>query len=201
MKKTPLIITYLLVLAAILLAAGSGEQLVKSLQNKFNSISDLSADFRQISNGKVSLAGKFYYGKGNKLRLDLKTLTIVSDGKTNWSYNKNQKKVIISNYNPDDASIISLENIINNYPSQCTVSMQKEGNSNILNLIPVKSGLSFKHAKILISPENLIQRIDMVDQNNNPIQIEFTNYRLNKDLNTSTFTFTPPEGSKVIDLR
>jgi chaperone LolA len=200
MKKTH-IIFFLFVLTCTLLAQGSAEQLVKSLQNKFNSISDLSADFRQISNGKVTLSGKFFYGKGNKLRLELKNLTIVSDGKTSWSYNKNAKKVIISNYDLDDPSIISLGNIINDYPSHCTVTENKNGETNVLNLTPVKQGLSFKSAKIYISRDNLIQKMDLIDQNNINIQIEFSNYQLNNKFSTSTFTFTPPKGSKIIDLR
>lgn len=201
MKKTPVIVTYLIILISSLLLAGSGEQLVKSLQNKFSTISDLSADFRQISNGKVALSGKFYYAKGDKMRLDLKTLSIISDGKTSWSYNKKAKKVIISNYDPGDPSIISLENIINNYPSRCNITMDKEGNKSILILTPKKPGMSFKNAKIYIGSDDLIQKIDMTDQNNNPVQIEFANYQLNKNLSTSIFTLTPPEGSKIIDLR
>lgn len=201
MQKTSIIITFIFVLSASLLALESGEQLVKSLQNKFNSIFDLSADFLQTSNGKVILTGKFFYGKGNKMRLELKGLNIISDGKTSWSYNKKEKKVVISNYDPGDPSIISLEEIINDYPSECTLTTQKDGDTNILNLIPNKPGLSFKNAKIYISPDNLIQKINLTDQNNNHVQIEFSNYQLNKNLSTSTFTFTPPKGSKVIDLR
>ncbi len=201
MKKTTIIITFLFVFISSLFALESGEELVKLLQNKFNTISDLSADFHQTSNGKVTLAGKIFYAKVNKMRLELKSLTIVSDGKTNWSYNKKEKKVIISNYDPDDPSIISLKKIINDYPSHCTLTIEKDGNTNILNLIPSKSKLSFKNAKIYISSDNLIQKINLTDQNNNRVQIEFSNYELNKDISTSTFTFTPPKGSKVIDLR
>jgi chaperone LolA len=201
MKKTSIIITLLFLLTSSLPAAESGEQLVKALQGKLSSISDLSADFRQTSNGKVTLAGKFFYGKGNRMKLELRNLTIISDGKTSWSYNKREKKVIVSNYDPTDPSIISLENIINNYPSKCKMTSDKEGETNILNLIPNKSGSSFKNAKIYISPDNLILKINLTDQNNNNVQIEFSNYQLNKNLNTSTFTFTAPKGSKVIDLR
>jgi outer membrane lipoprotein carrier protein len=135
------------------------------------------------------------------MRLELKSLIIVTDGKTNWSYNKKDKKVVISNYDPSDPSIISLERIIKDYPSSCKVTTEKEGSTDVINLSPNKRGLNFKNAKIHINSENLIEKINMVDQNNNQVQIEFSNYQLNKDLGASTFTFTPPKGSKVIDLR
>ncbi|MGA7719622.1 MAG: outer-membrane lipoprotein carrier protein LolA [Ignavibacteriaceae bacterium] len=201
MKIKPIIIINLFFLTFSLSASGNADQLVKLLQNKFNSISDLSADFRQSSNGKVTLAGKFFYGRTNKMRLELKNLVIVSDGVTNWSYNKKENKVIISNYNPDDPSIISLQRIINEYPLQCKVTSDKDGDLNILNLFPNKSGLIFKNALIYINPGNLIQKINLTDQTSNHIQIEFSNYQLNKSLGISTFSFTPPKGSKVIDLR
>jgi outer membrane lipoprotein-sorting protein len=201
MKKLPIIIIILCFFTPSWSALGNGEQLLKSLQKKFNSIIDFSAEFRETSNGKVSLVGKLIYGKVNKMRLELKNLVIVSDGITNWSYNKKENKVIISNYDPSDPSIISLEKIINDYPSQCIVSSGKEDDSNVLTLSPNKQGLNFKNAKIYINSSFLINKVNLTDQNNNSILIDFSNYQLNKDINTLTFTFSPPKGSKVIDLR
>ena len=80
-------------------------KLLNDLQNHFNSIKDFSADLVQLNNGKVNLEGKLFFKKENNLRLELKNLNIVSDGKTNWNYNKGQKKVIISNYDENDPSV------------------------------------------------------------------------------------------------
>ncbi len=76
----------------------SAESVLKSLQNKFDSITDLSADVTQKSNGKSSLSGKMYFKKENNLRIEFGNQTIVADGKTSWNYNKKDKKVIISDY-------------------------------------------------------------------------------------------------------
>ena len=70
--------------------------LLKKLQENFNSLKDFSADLVQLNNGKINLEGKIFFKKENNLRLELKNLIIVSDGKTNWNYNKRLKKVIIS---------------------------------------------------------------------------------------------------------
>ena len=51
---------------------------------------------------KINFDGKFLFKKENQLRLELKNLIIVSDGKTNWNYNKKQNKVIITNYDEND---------------------------------------------------------------------------------------------------
>ncbi len=201
MKRILLALSFIFIFYSLSFSQNSGEQLLKTLQNKFNSISNLSANFQQTVNGKVNLAGVFFYDRQNKLRLELKNLTVVSDGVTSWSYNKKQNKVIISSYDPNDHSIISLKNIIDDYPSKCSVSGGEENGNNILILKPDKPGLNFKIAKIYVNSVNLIQKIILTDDNDVQVQIEFSNYKLNQKLNNSVFTFTPPKGSKVIDLR
>ena len=175
--------------------------MLKSLRQKFNSITDISAEFTQSSNGRANLSGKFFYKKKNNLRLELKNLVIMSDGETSWNYNKKENKVIISSYDENDPSILSLTKIINEYPQRCTVDLQKDNGKNILVLTPKSTGINFKSVKIWIGPEDLIQKMEVLDLNNTAIQISFSNYQLNKKLPNSFFTFTPPKGSKVIDLR
>ncbi len=201
MKRIIFLLTSLFVFSVLTFSQSGGDQLLKSLQSKFNSINDLSADFKQSTNGKINLAGKFFYKKENDLRLELKNLLIVSDGTTNWNYNKKENKVIISNYDPSDPSMISLKRIIDEYPAKCTVTNEKENGNNILILKPGKPGMNFKIAKLYINTEDLVQKIVLTDQNDALIKIEFSNYKLNQKLNNSTFTFIPPKGSKVIDLR
>ena len=201
MKRIIFFLTGMLIISSTSFSQSSSNQLLKTLQNKFNSINDLSADFKQSTNGKINLAGKFFYKKENDLRLELKNLMIVSDGTTNWSYNKKENKVIISNYDPSDPSMISLKRIIDDYPKKCSVSDEKENGNQVLVLKPGKPGMNFKIAKIYINSSELVQKIILTDQNDALVQIEFSNYKLNQKLNNSTFTFIPPKGSKVIDIR
>ena len=92
-----ILISLLVLFYSIVGFAQSAESVLKSLQNKFDSISDLSADVNQKSNGKSSLSGKLFFKKENKLRMEFGNQTIIADGTTSWNYNKKDKKVIISN--------------------------------------------------------------------------------------------------------
>ena len=201
MKKIIEIGLSLFLLAVSVNAQNSADKVLRVLQDKFKSAKNISADFVQTTNGKVNLTGKFYYEKDNKLRLEFKNLLIVTDGQTSWNYNKRENKVIISSYNPDDPSYFSLKQIIEGYPSKCDVSLSKDNGSDVLVLTPNKPGLNFKTAKIWLNPDNLISKIMLTDQNNALVQVNFSNYKLDSSLNKSTFIFTPPKGSKVIDLR
>jgi outer membrane lipoprotein-sorting protein len=80
--------------------------------------------------------------------------------------------------------------------------MEKEDNQDVLVLVPQKdSNLNFKKAKIWVNLDYLIIRISVENLSGNNINLQFSNYNLNKNLPESIFTFSPPEGTNVIDLR
>lgn len=169
------------------------------LQQKFNSLKDISADFVQSVNGQKNLTGKVFLKKENKIRLELKNLVLISNGKTTWNYNKKEKKVIISDYDDSDPSLFSLENIVDVLPSKCNV---KNEDNNIINLTPKKDEkLNFSSVNIYVNPEDLIKSLLITTTEGKMIKIEFSEYKLNEKLPDSLFSLTPPKGSKVIDLR
>ncbi len=200
-KKLTGILLCLLLISVGAKAQNGADKMLKALQDKFKSIENISAVFVQTGNGKVNLSGKFFYDKDNKMRLEFKNLLIVTDGKTSWSYNKRENKVIISSYNPNDPSYFSLRQIIDVYPSKCNVTSEEDNGKDVLVLTPNKPGLNFSKAKIWIDSENLISKVLLTEQSGLPVQVDFSNYKVNVKLSRSTFTFTPPKGSKVIDLR
>ncbi len=60
---------------------------------------------------------------------------------------------------------------------------------------------SFTSIKLFIDGDNLITKALIDDPATGEIQIELSDYQLNKNLPDSFFQFSPPEGSQVIDLR
>ena len=152
--------------------------------------------------GKLNLEGKLFFKKENNLRLELKNLIIVSDGKTNWNYNKRLKKVIISDYDKNDPSVLSLKRIIFDYPAKCEVSETVEKGENVLVLKPKPdSGINADLIKIWINKENNVSRVSASESSGNDIEVRFSNYKINAGIQDSKFSFTPPQGTKVIDLR
>ena len=177
-------------------------KLLEELQNHFNSIKDFSADLVQLNNGRINLKGKIFFKKENNLRLELKNIIIVSDGKTNWNYNKKLKKVIISDYDENDPSVLSLKRIIFDYPAKCEVSETMEKGENVLVLKPQpNSGINADVIKIWINKENNVTRVSASEASGDDIEVRFSNYVVNAGIPDSEFSFTPPQGTKVIDLR
>ena len=95
-------ISFVLIISIILfnpsIAQDDAKVVLKNIQDKFDSITDLSAQIIQSVNGQVNLKGKVYYKKEDHLRFEFNNILIVSDGETSWNYNEKQNKVIITDY-------------------------------------------------------------------------------------------------------
>jgi len=195
-------IIFISILAFSAIAQDKGKDLLDSVQKKYKSLTDFSADFKQSMNEKSSLKGKIFYSRGNKLRLELKNSTIISNGTILWNYNKGQKKVVINNASGSDPSFFTTDKFLYDYPSKSGVTMEKEDNQDVLVLVPQKeSNLNFKKAKIWVNQDYLIIRISVENLSGTNMNLQFSNYNLNRNLPESMFTFSPPEGTNIIDLR
>jgi len=184
----------------IVFAKSGGGEMLKALQKKFDSVQNITADFKQLADGKINLSGKFYFEKKNKLRLELKNLIIVSDGATNWSYNKKENKVVISDYDKDNPPVFSIDKFIESYPAQCVVSTAVEAGEQILVLTAKTPAMNFKSVKIWMNKDDLIEKL-VINSNGKNIEMLFSGYKINQKFDVNKFSFTPPKGSTVVDLR
>ena len=182
-------------------AQSNAQELLKNIQDKFNSINDLSAQLTQSVNDKANLKGKVFYKKENRLRFEFDNVIIISDGETSWNYNKKQDKVIITNYENEGNKILSIRQIIFEYPEDCGLNTFESEGKKVLELIPQDETFSFSSIKLFVNSENLITKVLVDDPATGTIQIDLSNYQLNKNLPDSYFQYSPPEGSQVLDLR
>jgi len=201
--KTKIIILFFL--CAVYLPAQSGNEVLKKIQSKFNSITDFSASFTQViidENGKAGtkLNGSFFYKRKNKFIVELKNQMIISNSDIIWNFDKGQKRVVIS-YFSDDPSTFSLERYIFDYPKLCRIKLIKNGNEEIINLIPKDENLEFTDIKIWPDKDNMISRIELTDIAGVKFQIQFNDIKINQQIEDSKFNFNPPKGIRVIDLR
>ena len=197
-----LFLIFILFFVVSVSAQDKGKVYLENVQKKYKSTNDLSADFKQLINGKASINGKIFFSKGNKLRLELKNSTIISDGTILWNYNKGQKKVVINNASGSDLSSFSIDKFLYDYPSKSIVTLEKEDNHDILVLVPkTDNNMNFKKSKIRVSQDYLIIEVSIENLSSAITNLQFSNYKLNQNFPESKFIFSPPEGTNVIDLR
>lgn len=179
----------------------SAESVLSSLQNKFNSINDLSADVVQNLDGKNNLAGKMFFKKENNLRIEFPNQILVADGKTAWNYNKKENKLIISDYDETGSGLLSINYLVYQYPSECELSLSKEGSNDVLHLNPKSRKNNPGIVKLYINKDNLIDKAVIQKSGTGNLEVRFSNYKINQKISASNFSFTAPEGTTVIDLR
>lgn len=182
-------------------AQSDAQVLLKNIQDKFDSITDLSANITQSVGGQVNLKGKVYYQKDDHLRMEFKNNVIVSDGETAWNYNQKQNKVIITNFESEGNRDISIKQLVYEYPKNCQISSYELEGEKVLKLIPEDDTFNFSSVELFINEDNLIAKALIDDPMTGTIAVEFSDYKLNQNLADSFFIFSPPEGSQVIDLR
>ena len=202
MKKSfiSILIGQLILNVSLLSAQTNADTLLKKIQSRLDGINDLSMEFKQSSGGKVTLKGKVFFKKEDKLRFELDNSLIISDGAISWNYSRVKNEVIIVE-NDASSNYLSIRKIVYDYPEMCKLSSEIDEGNDILVLTPEESDLSFNSAKLFINKDSLIFRAVIDDPAAGLIQLEFSNHKTNSNLPDSDFLFTPPEGSKVIDLR
>lgn len=194
-------LTIMILLLTPLFIMAQGNATLQAVQQKFVSINSFKVTFKQGEGGNASFSGTLYYQKENKIKVELKDLTMATDGVTTWNLNKKGKKVMLSKYKASDISLISLPALILKTPASCTVSESSEGSLKKLVLLPNKSSVGFKKAEFWVNADNLISRFKITDSQNNDVSFSLSAYQLNIPLDSSFFTYKPIEGIKTIDLR
>lgn len=185
--------------------------IIKGIQNKFYSINNLSADFSQSSamknqGGALSIKGHLLYQKDDKYRIEFKNQQLISNGSTFWNYNKRSNKVVINDLK-NEKSAFSFKKIIQDYPAKSKVESlgQETVNGtkcNLIRLSPLKNSYeNFKSIRIWSDNDNLIRKIELIDNSGLTNVFNLSNIKLNTNIPGHMFSFEPPKGSEIVDLR
>jgi outer membrane lipoprotein carrier protein len=209
--------TYYLILICILgsffyLHAGDeSEALLKKIQKKYNSAKDLSVKFEEhvqfgVTKNEQQFHGMFSMKKGNKFSIDMDQQSIVTDGKSVWTFNKTTNQVIIDTYR-DEPSATSPERILANIPDTYNAVMigteiAGKVEFTVIKLTPKQKKSSMKSMKVWIDTDAmLMKKIQVLDTSDNLMTYTLDDIKINSGLPDSSFTFRPPSGASIVDLR
>ena len=129
--------------------------------------------------------------------------TKYSSGKS-WSYSPKKNQVVIDNYK-DDRYSFSPNKFLFDYPEEFYSDLEGEANLKgfdcfVLKLTPRKKG-SVKSAKIWIDKSDYVIRKITISESSGTTTYTLNKITFNPGVSSSTFTFDPPAGVDVIDLR
>lgn len=186
----------------------TAQDVIQNVQNSYRDISDAKASFSQtVKYGKQKAqtsSGTLYIKKENKYRIETGSQTIVTDGSTSWSYTPSKKQVVIDYYK-ETGNTFSPNKYLFQYPENFYSDLSGTEKMNgkdvyVLSLKPRESGY-VKSAKLWVGKDDwMIKKIYIVtDESTATYSVK--NIQTNIGLSNSKFTFSPPEGTEVIDMR
>lgn len=205
-------ILVLAIFAVNTVMGADADDIVNKVQKKYQSAKSIRIHFKEISrfkltgtmsevNAVLQMVGK------DRFRLESEDQVLVNDGDTFWRYNKLDNQVLIDYSKKDDQEVLLnnfLYEIKDHYFAQI-VEEAKEGGDKIyvLKLTPKPSEQSvFTSIKVWIKDKTWeIKRLIYTDYNDNETEYEIEKIEFDPKLADSTFSFSPPEGIQVIDLR
>lgn len=184
--------------------ATSPQAVAERLQQRYRTVQTLTADFVQTTGGQ-QMRGTLQV-RGDAFRLDLPDQTLVTDGRTMWSFSRADNQVIIQAYDPSQVGF-SIGQLFTDYLAVFRVTGASTATiggvrHDVLALRPRQTGTAVRDATLFVRSSDAIPtRVRVHDTSGGTLAFDLSNVRLNAPLGADTFRFTPPRGADVVDLR
>ena len=187
------------------------KEVTGKLQQKYESIQDATARFTEhvkygYSQIEQNFAGTLTMKKPNKYRVESEQQTYVTDGATVWAYSPANKQVLIDHYK-EDQNTLSPDQFLLHLPANYYATLlgrERSGDARLvtLKLVPKDDQSFVKSVKVTIDEGSwIVRKVEIVDVNDTEKTYTVQDVKVNTHVKDSLFTFTPPPGTEVVDLR
>lgn len=189
----------------------TAKDVTENLQRRYASMQDAVAKFTQrvkfsFSKIEQNFDGTLTMKRPNKYRVESEHQTFVTDGSVIWSYSPVNKQVLVDRYK-ENQNTISPEKFLLNLPAQYYSTLLGREKVNkaetfVLKLVPKDDQAFIKSVKVWVEDGTwIVRKVLIVDVNDTETQYSIKEIKLNTNVNDSIFSFTPPAGTEVVDLR
>lgn len=219
MKNTPIrtLIPLLAVFLALPASSATARQqdpeavrTAERLQDRYESLVSMRARFVHTmrsdfldTNERTSGSLVFEH---EKYRVETGNQTIVTDGVVTWVYNLSENQVLINDYDADE-STFSLTEILRAFDREydaisVETTVVDDAPHRILELMPRDVFTDYQSVRLWIrDADGLVTRMRLVDHNDAVLEFDLSGIEFNPPVDPTTFTFDPPEGAEIVDLR
>ncbi|MBK9291207.1 MAG: outer membrane lipoprotein carrier protein LolA [Bacteroidetes bacterium] len=194
-----------------LMAQKNADQLLNAVIDKTRNTPNLKIDFTyQMINTRAGINEKkngtlFLNGDAYKVLIDGQT--IVSDGKTVWTYLPESNEVMVSNAGQGDEAL-SPTNLLTTYAKDYKASFgsDKDNQAKGLKTIELKAQAGSKFPKVIVGVREAaeqLSRLVIFDNGGNQFIYDLSRMTPNATLPRNFFTFNPADypGIDVVDMR
>lgn len=188
-------------------AVDSGE-LVRKLQEKYDSIQSVEADFSQeVSTRAMKTSqksgGKVWFKKPGKMRWEYRAPVrdeIVSDGRSVWVWQPDLNQAIEKRVAGPSALATDFLSGLGKIKREFeTTGVEDRGDTWRLGLKPRQEDSGVRRLSLDIDKSSmLVVRTIVHDQFGGETKVSFRNIKTNPEMRDSLFEFTPPKGANIV---
>ena len=195
-------------------ASLTAEEVVRKLQDYYDSIVDYQADFEQVYKHKVfneekKSSGKVYIARPGKMRWEYKKpekKLFVADGKHIWVYEESINQVTKRALDQSDLPVaitflVGKGKLTEEFDSKIIPheSFAKKGML-VLELKPKKATTQYKKLLFIVDGKKYrVERTIIIDKSGNTNTMRFKDPKINKGISEKKFQFKPPKGATIIE--
>ncbi len=194
----------------------TGQSVLAEVQKRYEGTNDLEAAFLQEYVGKVmkqhlKREGKVYFKKQGMMRWDYRVpeQKFISDGKTLWFYQAEEKQVFVSDISKminekTPLAFLAGEGDLNRdfRLLKFEESASQKAENFVLELLPREPNEVLSKLILTVDKKTYhVVQADVLDGLGNVTRTRFIDIRMNVGLPTSFFSFTIPPGTEVIKMQ
>jgi len=204
---------YVLTVAFLVnLQAADVNRIIKNVQNTYDKMSNLTATFRQVESFRLTgtqmeTNGKIYIHNGTMYRFESEDQTIVTDGKTIWTYNAMSNQLLIDHVRENSGALLPRD-LLFKYPKNYLATLLSEEKiagktMYTLRLDPRENVHGYiKNIRLWVEDKTwLIHKIETTDLNDNQSLFEIENQDSKTKLTPQLFSFQAGDDIEVVDMR
>lgn len=188
----------------------TAQYVLEKVQEKYSTMNDASAQFVQktilrFAKKEQVQSGSVKVKKGNKYRVETGEQLLMTDGTTVWIVSRANNQVLIDHFNRNKR-VFSPEKFLTGLPNDFEVKriQSVDGVVNML-LEPKVRNAQTRNIRSLTAWIKtgtwVIEKIEYLDLRNNRIEIALSAITFNQQIHDSEFTYVPPQGMKIVDMR
>ncbi len=194
-----------------------GREVIRRQQQRYEKLTNISARFTKshywkLVDQKTQLSGNLYVEKPNRFRFETRVQTVVSDGESAWNYTPENEQVLLSGYDraKGDRSyekllfdLFLLGGYEDRYDPRLAGEERVDGRRCYRVELTARQEESYiSRVRLWVDRKLwLVRRAEYLNLNEDVTTYDISRLKVDGKLKPDLFTFVPPDGIEVIDLR
>lgn len=190
------------------IAADAADDWLMRVQDRYAALSGLQATYEQevsteLNEGTEQRQGTLY-ATPDAFRVEADRQTIVSNSETIWVHDEIRNQVIVSTPDEQRPDLATPNTLFARFSDMFTVVDSEETSAGMvrLSLEANDSAADYEAMVLWVRPDDAtITELELTDGGGTHVRIQLSDMTFDPSFDEGVFTFEPPEGVEVVDLR